>query len=65
MSFQDAWLALGRLMFELPFSRTHELEADAIGTVLCAKACYDPAAAIRVWKGHPPPLLSMNWPRLT
>lgn len=39
---------MGRLFFELPFSRTHELEADAIGVMLCAKACYNPAAAMKV-----------------
>jgi predicted Zn-dependent protease len=32
-----------------PFSRSCEKEADHIGLLLMAKACYDPEAAIRVW----------------
>lgn len=33
-----------------PFSRTHESEADRIGMILMAKACYDPRAAARIWE---------------
>lgn len=33
-----------------PFSRTHEREADRIGMILMAQACYDPRAAPRVWQ---------------
>jgi predicted Zn-dependent protease len=34
----------------LPFSRKHELEADAVGVDLMRKAGMDPAAAVRFWQ---------------
>jgi predicted Zn-dependent protease len=33
----------------LPYSRTHEYEADYLGMILMAKAGYDPAAALTFW----------------
>jgi predicted Zn-dependent protease len=34
----------------LPFSRTHETEADRIGLILMSKACYNPQNSIRFWE---------------
>jgi len=50
----------------LPFSRKDENEADEIGLLLAAAACYDPHAAIPLWKrmeqqagnGRPPEFMS-------
>lgn len=52
----------------LPYSRTHEAEADKIGLILMAKAGYDPRAAVDFWKRmaeksggkSPPELLSTH-----
>lgn len=34
----------------LPFSREHESEADYMGILYAAKACFDPAEAPRIWE---------------
>lgn len=34
----------------LPFSRKHESEADHIGLIYAARACFDPAEAPKVWQ---------------
>ncbi|MGC6506668.1 MAG: M48 family metallopeptidase [Coraliomargaritaceae bacterium] len=52
----------------LPFSRTHELEADEIGLLYAAKAGYNPLAAVKFWERMsaqntgtaPPELLSTH-----
>jgi predicted Zn-dependent protease len=42
--------ATATLAYVLPYSRTHETEADKHGLYLAAKAGYDPRAAIGVWE---------------
>ena len=37
------------LLYSLPHSREHEVEADRIGLILASEACYDPRAATRVF----------------
>ncbi len=55
------------VLFTLPNSREKETEADHIGLELMARAGYDPAAAISVWRkmsaasqGQPPQFLSTH-----
>ena len=52
----------------LPFSRTHESEADHIGIIFAARACFDPNEAPKVWQrmaqqsksARPPEFLSTH-----
>ncbi|MEW6055840.1 MAG: M48 family metallopeptidase [Bdellovibrionota bacterium] len=50
-SYIMAALGLGtQVGLLLPYSRSHETEADEIGQVLMAQAGYDPAESIRFWQ---------------
>lgn len=51
-----------KALFEMPMSRKQETEADQIGLLMMAEACYDPREAISFWqsmlshgRGHEPP----------
>lgn len=38
------------VVFELPASRTMEREADYVGVMMMAKACFEPANAVKLWQ---------------
>jgi predicted Zn-dependent protease len=56
------------LLYVLPYSRTHESEADHMGLIFMAKAGYDPTAAVDFWRSmqqrygdqEPPEFLSTH-----
>lgn len=41
---------LATLEVELPMSRSQEMEADYVGLMMMAEACYDPRAAVGLWQ---------------
>jgi predicted Zn-dependent protease len=56
-----------QLAITLPYSRSHETDADLVGLELAARAGYDPRAALSLWrkmaaaaKGQPPQFLSTH-----
>jgi predicted Zn-dependent protease len=64
---QDLTQLVLDLTFNLPNSRTDEIEADRIGVEVAARGGYDPRAAVTLWekmqkasKGQPPQFLSTH-----
>jgi len=56
-----------QVAISLPYSRSHETDADLVGIELAARAGYDPRAAISLWRkmaaagqGQPPQFLSTH-----
>jgi hypothetical protein len=67
----NKWLMVAALGAQvgilLPFSRTHESEADMIGLDLMSRAGFDPSQSVELWKnmkaaggGQPPEFLSTH-----
>ena len=54
-AFRSAYGLASNVGLLLPYSRTQEFEADYIGLVLMARACFDPRGAVAFWNrmiGH-------------
>jgi predicted Zn-dependent protease len=45
-----AFSTLTMLEIELPLTRKQEIEADYVGLMMMAEACYDPRAAVGLWQ---------------
>jgi len=69
--YHEAYMQLygigSQVGFILPYSRTHESEADRLGLIFMAMAGYDPGAAVGFWQrmaagnsGAPPEFLSTH-----
>jgi predicted Zn-dependent protease len=65
----DALLGMGAQLLTLRFSREDESEADIVGMELAARAGYDPAAGVTLWRkmleasqGAPPEFMSTHPP---
>ena len=54
--FLHGWTrSTAELLFHLPYSRQLESEADSVGLMFAANACFDPETAAEVWKHLPSP----------
>lgn len=47
--------SLADVLFQLPYSRQLEEEADTVGLVLLSSACYEPSDAVEIWSHMPLP----------
>jgi len=68
-SSQQAVMAAMGYGFLLPYARKHETQADAVGLMLAAAACFDPQQSVPLWErmgqahgGQTPPEFSSTHP---
>lgn len=66
---QEMMMAAMGYGYLLPYARKHETEADYVGLMLAAAACYDPRAAVPLWErmgaasgGQAPPEFASTHP---